>query len=92
MNKKEVYSALLSFITNVARIDNAKKFDTIFHNYKRLNFKNPQTYSVKVSYVEMHEQPPIAASCTDKYAVREYVANKEMGHILVPIYGGGHPI
>jgi len=86
MNKKEVYGGLLSCITAVAGIDNAKKFDTLFRE------KNPQTLSDKVSYIELHEQSPLAASCTDKYAVREYVTNKGLGDILVPIYGGVHSI
>lgn len=88
MNKKEVYSGLLSCITAVAGIDNAKIFDTLFRNHKKLNLKNPQTLSDKVSYIELHEQSSLAASCTDKYRVREYVINKGLGNILVPIYGG----
>lgn len=66
MNKKEVYGGLLSCITAVAGIDNAKKFDTLFRDHKKLNLKNPQTLSDKVSYIELHEQSPLAASCTDK--------------------------
>lgn len=41
MNKKEVYGGLLSCITAVAGIDNAKKFDTLFRDHKKLNLKNP---------------------------------------------------
>ena len=51
MNKKEVYGGLLSCITAVAGIDNAKKFDTLFRDHKKLNLKNPQTLSDKVSYI-----------------------------------------
>lgn len=58
MNKKEVYGGLLSCITAVAGIDNAKKFDTLFRDHKKLNLKNPQTLSDKVSYIELHEQSP----------------------------------
>ena len=42
MNKKELYGGLLSCITAVAGIDNAKKFDTLFRDHKKLNLKNPQ--------------------------------------------------
>lgn len=59
MNKKEVYGGLLSCITAVAGIDNAKKFDTLFRDHKKLNLKNPQTLSDKVSYIELHEQSPL---------------------------------
>ena len=47
MNKKEVYGGLLSCITAVAGIDNAKKFDTLFRDHKKLNLKNPQTFLIR---------------------------------------------
>lgn len=89
MNKKKVYGNMLLAISNVVGIDNAKKFDTFFRDHKKLNLKNPQTLSDKVSYIELHEQSPLATKCTDKYAVREYVTNKGLGGILIPVYGGG---
>lgn len=39
MNKKEVYGGLLSLITKVAGIDNAKKFDTLLRDHKKLNLR-----------------------------------------------------
>ena len=90
MIKKKVYGSLLSFIAAVAGIDNAKKFDTLFRDHKKLNLKNPQTLSEKVSYIELHEQSSLAAICTDKYAVREYVSSKGLSDILIPIYGGAY--
>ena len=89
MNKKKVYSGLLAFIATVAGVDNAKKFDTLFRDHKKLNLKNPQTLSDKVTYIELHDQSPVAVSCTDKNVVREYIAKKGLGDILIPIYGGG---
>ena len=89
MNKKKVYGGLLAFIATVAGVDNAKKFDTLFRDHKKLNLKNPQTLSDKVTYIELHDQSPLAVSCTDKYAVREYIAKKGLEDILIPIYGGG---
>lgn len=87
---KGVYSKLLSLLTIFGGVDNAKKFDTMFRDHKRLNLKNPQTLSEKVSYIELHEQSPLAACCTDKYAVRKYVAHKGLSDILIPIYGGDY--
>lgn len=89
MNKKKVYGGLLAFIATVVGVDNAKKFDTLFRDHKKLNLKNPQTLSDKVTYIELHDQSPLAVSCTDKYAVREYIAKKGLEDILIPIYGGG---
>ena len=78
-----MYGGLLAFIATVAGVDNAKKFDTLFRDHKKLNLKNPQTLSDKVTYIELHDQSPLAVSCTDKYAVREYIAKKGLGDILI---------
>ena len=90
MNKKKVYGGLLAFIATVAGVDNAKKFDTLFRDHKKLNLKNPQTLSDKVTYIELHDQSPLAVNCTDKYEVRKYITDKGLEDILVPIYGGGY--
>ena len=76
MNKKKVYGGLLAFIETVAGVDNAKKFDTLFRDHKKLNLKNPQTLSDKVTYIELHDQSPFADSCTEKYEVRAYLTIK----------------
>ena len=89
MNKKKVYGGLLAFIATVAGVDNAKKFDTLFRDHKKLNLKNPQTLSDKVTYIELHDQSPLAVNCTDKYEVRKYITDKGLEDSLVPIYGGG---
>ena len=36
----------------------------------------------------MHDQSPLAAECTDKYAVRQYIKDKGLEEILVPLVGG----
>ena len=76
MNKKKVYGGLLAFIATVAGVDNAKKFDTLFRDHKKLNLKNPQTLSDKVTYIELHDQSPLAVSFTYKYAVMYYISKK----------------
>ena len=53
-----------------------------------LNLKYPVTLSDKVSYIELHEQSPLAPLCTDKYMVRKYVTEKGLSDILVPLAGG----
>lgn len=90
MNIKLIYAGLLSAISNTAGVDAAKIFDTLLRDHRLLNLKNPQTLSDKVSYIELHEQSPLAPSCTDKYAVRQYIADKGPSDILVPIYGGAY--
>ena len=90
MNIKLIYAGLLSAISSAAGVDTAKIFDTLLRDHRLLNLKNPQTLSDKVSYIELHEQSPLAPSCTDKYAVRQYIADKGLSDILIPIYGGAY--
>lgn len=88
MNIKMLYANILGAISIVAGVDAAKKFDAQLRFHKKLNIKNPTTLSDKVTYIELHEQSTLASSCTDKYAVRDYVEKKGLGDILVPLVGG----
>ena len=85
---KKLDAIWLSLIEHLFGIDLAKKFDTKLRFHKSINLKNPKTLSEKVTYLELHKQSPLAASCTDKYAVREYVKSKGLGDILIPEIGG----
>lgn len=88
MNIKMLYAQVLGGISAVAGVDAAKKFDAQLRFRKKLNLKKPTTLSDKVTYIELHEQSPLAPSCTDKYAVRKYVEDKGLGDTLVPMVGG----
>ena len=85
---KKIYAIWLSLIEHLMGIDLAKKFDTKLRFHKSIDLKNPKTLSEKVTYIELHEQSPMAAKCTDKYVVREYVKSKGRGDILIPVVGG----
>lgn len=85
---KKTYALILKCMETVLGIDLAKKFDTKFRFHKSLDLKNPKTLSERVTYIELHNQSPLAAECTDKYAVREYVKSKGLENILVPYVGG----
>lgn len=88
MNVKLLYGKCLSLFSGVFGVDTAKKLDALLRFRRKLNLKNPTSLADKVSYIELHCQSPLAAECTDKYAVRNYVANKGLGDILVPLVGG----
>ena len=88
MNIKMLYAKILGIISIIAGVDVAKKLDAQLRFHKKLNMKNPTTLSDKVTYIELHEQSPLASSCTDKYAVRDYVDKKGLGDTLVPLVGG----
>ena len=85
MNMKQVYAFTLSTITYILGADYAKKFDAKLRDHKTLNLKDPSTLADKVSYIELHDQSPLAPMCTDKYAVRSYVEKKGFAHILIPL-------
>lgn len=57
----------------------------VFHRW--INWKNPQTLNEKINWLAFYTDTSLWSTCTDKYAVREYVANKGLSDILVPIYG-----
>lgn len=88
MALKQIYGGCLNILSSVAGIGNAKKFDAWFRFRRKLNLKNPRTLADKVSYLELFDQHELAPMCTDKYAVRQYIQDKGLGHILVPLVGG----
>lgn len=51
------------------------------------NFKHPQRYTEKVQLYKMHYRNPVMFQCVDKYEVRDYVKNRGLDDILVPLIG-----
>ena len=85
INIKTIYGGFLTLMSKLMGIDNAKKFDTWLRFHRKLNLKNPTTLADKVSYIELHDQSPLAAKCTDKAEVRKFVAEHGFEEILVPL-------
>lgn len=52
---------------------------------KNLNLKNPQTLTEKIQWKKVYDKNPIYTLCTDKYAVRNYIANKIGKDYLIPL-------
>lgn len=52
---------------------------------RNLNLKNPQRYTEKLQWYKMHYRNPVMHQCVDKYLVREYVKDKGLESILVPL-------
>lgn len=88
MDYKAAYGRLLALMTDCFGIDAAKKFDVRLRFHRKLNLKNPQSLADKVTYIELHDQSPLASTCSDKFAVREYVTERGYGDILIPLVGG----
>ena len=54
---------------------------------KKINLHNPEDLNEKVNYLKFHSDLDEWARLADKYTVREYVMQRGLGDILVPIYG-----
>ena len=85
---KKIYGLLLSFLVLLFGIDFTKQFDAYLRFRRKLNLKNPQTLADKVTYLFLHKQTPLMSTCTDKWAVREYIEKKGLADILIPTVGG----
>jgi len=55
--------------------------------HKKLNLKNPQTFNEKIQWLKLYYYPKnsLVVNGSDKYAVREYIAEKGYGDKLVPL-------
>ncbi len=54
---------------------------------KELNLKNPQTFTEKLNWLKLYDRRPEYTMMVDKYAVRDYVAEKIGEEYLVPLVG-----
>lgn len=57
--------------------------------HKRVNLKNPKTFNEKIQWMKLYYYPnnETTINGADKYKVREYVKNKGLEEILVPLIG-----
>lgn len=53
----------------------------------RLNYNNPTTLNEKLMWLNRYWQPQLKADCADKLKVRNYVIEKGLEHILIPVLG-----
>ena len=59
---------------------------------RKLNLKNPQRFTEKLQWYKMQYRNPVMHQCVDKYLVRDYVKNKGLEEILIPLIGHYHSI
>lgn len=85
--QQHIYRALLNGYTHIAGTKRAKEADANFRYHRKLNLDYPKTLADKVSWIELNTDQALAARCTDKWEVRNYVANRGLGGLLVPAYG-----
>lgn len=54
---------------------------------KRLNLKNPVTFTEKLQWLKLNDATPLKTTLTDKYLVREWISEKIGAQYLIPILG-----
>lgn len=53
----------------------------------RLNLKNPQTFTEKIQWLKLYDRKPEYTTMVDKYAVKEYVAERIGKKYVIPTLG-----
>ena len=61
----------------------------VYYNHTKQwpNLKNPKTWGEKLLWLNHHWQPEIKSVCADKYRVRDYIQQKGLERILIPLLG-----
>lgn len=85
---RDAYRLVLNAAASVLGVKRTKVLDARFRFHRRLNLDNPRTLADKVSWIELNTDRTLAAKLTDKYSVRNYVADKGLRSILIPLCGG----
>lgn len=52
------------------------------------DLKNPKTFNEKLQWLKLHDRNPLYTTLVDKYAVRQYIADKIGEEYLIPLVGG----
>lgn len=53
---------------------------------RRLNLKNPERFTEKIQWYKLNYKNDIMPTCSDKFAVRQYIKDKGLEDILVNLY------
>ena len=51
------------------------------------DLKNPKRYTEKLQWYKLHYRKELLTQCADKYRVRDYIMQKGLSQILIPLYG-----
>ena len=54
----------------------------------RMNWDDPKTFNEKLQWLKLYDRKPLYTQLVDKYAVREYIAEKIGEEYLIPLVGG----
>lgn len=54
---------------------------------RSLDLVNPKTFDERQWWLKLNYRDPLMTQCTDKLAVRQYVSDKGLSHLLLPLLG-----
>lgn len=57
------------------------------HADKNFNIKNPRTFNEKLQWLKLFGDQVLMTRLSDKIRVRDYIEEKGLGEILIPLYG-----
>ncbi len=77
-----LYQLLLPIITDRQLI----KLKFRWHMGYRIDLANPKTLNEKINWLKLYDRTPLHTLCSDKFRVREYIAEKIGEKYLVPLY------
>lgn len=84
---RDLYRHLLNAEASVLGVRRAKELDAKVRFGRKLDLSDPKTLADKICWIELNTNQALAARCTDKWAVRDYVAKKGLADLLVHAYG-----
>ncbi len=84
---RELRTMLYKYMCPERRAKALKDWWRVVKPDEPLNLNNPQTYNEKIQWIKLHGEDPFLTKLADKYAVREWVAERIGEQYLVPLLG-----
>ncbi|MCL1987606.1 MAG: glycosyltransferase [Firmicutes bacterium] len=87
--RKVAYFKDYNYVKNLNPSEYRRVLEEYFETRKgyALDLNNPQTYDEKIQWLKLYGNTPLKTKLADKYAVREWVANKIGEQYLIPLLG-----
>lgn len=88
---KRPWLILPYFVTKYgSHMDDEKYIKLIYflRNGKRLNLKEPKSYFEKINWLKLHDRRPEYTMMVDKYAVKQWVAERIGEEYVIPMIAG----
>jgi hypothetical protein len=86
MSKKSIVKK----IKYMLRFISDKRYVKIYYRlkmHKKLNLKEPKTYSEKLNWLKLNDHNPLYTKLVDKYEVKDYIKNEIGEEYVIPTYG-----